>query len=73
LTDQENEDNEARRIEAVRVGLRLNRDQTAQVEPTQRAQDCLPWVTAEGISGDLLADYRDIQLQRESTAPARRK
>jgi hypothetical protein len=57
LTDQGNEDNEARRIKAVRVSLRLNRDQAAQVEPTQPAQDCLPWVTSEGISVLRLLSY----------------
>jgi hypothetical protein len=41
--------------EAIRVSLRLNRYQ---------AQDCLPIVTAEGTSGDLLAAYRS-KLQQE--------
>jgi hypothetical protein len=42
--------------EAIRVSLRLDRYQ---------AQDRLPYVTAEGTSGDLLAAYRS-QLQQET-------
>jgi hypothetical protein len=54
LRDRANEDI-LRRNEAIRVRLRLGRYQ---------AQDCLPTVTVEGTSGDLLAAYRS-QLQQE--------
>jgi hypothetical protein len=36
-----------------------------------QAQDRIPIVIAEGISGDLLANYRTTQVQREETAAAR--
>jgi hypothetical protein len=60
--DQETKDTEARRNEAIRASLRLDRNQ---------AQDRLQIVTAEGTSGDLLAAYRSIQLQQEEMTATR--
>jgi hypothetical protein len=55
LRDQANEDI-LQRNKAIRANLRLDRHQ---------AQDCLPIVTTEGTSGDLLAAYRSTQWQQE--------
>jgi hypothetical protein len=58
LRDQANEEI-LRRNEAIRASLRLDRYQ---------AQDCLPMVTADGTSGDLLAAYRSKLQQEVMTA-----
>jgi hypothetical protein len=77
LTDQENADNEVRCIEAMRVAvnnnvsLRLDGDQAAKDEPTQRALDHLPIVTAEGISGDILDNYHFLTPRQEEECTTR--